>query len=258
MGKTSTEMGSKKLTFIGHLGELRRRLIRCVIALIITTLVSFFFAKQIFYILILPAGGIDLIYIEMTEMLGTYMKVCLTSGIILAMPYFTYQFFMFVSPALTRKEKRYVYLILPWVALMFAGGVVFGYFILVPPMTRFLITFGSDIATPQIKIGNYISIISRLLLAIGFVFEMPVVTTFLARLGVITSKWLANKRKVAIIFAFVLGAIITPTFDPINQSLVAVPLIVLYEMSIWLAKLVQRKEPQGITSLATPTSQGRG
>lgn len=255
MGKTSTEMSDdNKLTFLGHLGELRQRLIKGVIAIVIASIISFVFFKPIFYYLILPAGDINLVYIEMTEMIGTIMKVCLTSGIILAMPYLTYQLLMFVSPALTRKEKKYVYFILPWIALMFVGGVAFGYFILIPPATRFLITFGSDIATPQIKIGNYISIVSRLLLAIGLAFEMPVVTTFLARLGIITSKWLASKRKIAIISAFILAAIITPTFDPINQSLVAVPLIILYEMSIWLAKLVQRKEPRETTSSATPVS----
>jgi len=91
-------------------------------------------------------------------------------------------------------------------------------------------------------------------LAIGLVFEMPVVTTFLARIGVITPKWLASKRKPASIIAFILAAIITPTFDPINQTLVAAPLIILYELSIWLAKLVQRKRPQVVTSLAPPTS----
>ena len=242
----------KKLTVLGHLGELRSRLIKCVIAVAITSLISFIFAKQIFNILILPAGGIDLIYIEMTEMIGTYMRVSLASGIILAMPYLIYQVVMYVSPALTRKEKKYVYLILPWVTLMFVGGVVFGYFILVPPATKFLITFGSDIATPQIKIGNYISIITRLLVAIGLVFELPVLTTFLARIGVISPKWLANKRKLAIIFAFILAAIITPTFDPINQSLVAIPLIILYEMSIWLAKLVHRGKKEESLVPATP------
>ena len=255
MGKTSTEMSDdNKLTFLGHLGELRQRLIKGVIAVVVASIISFVFFKPIFYYLILPAGDINLVYIEMTEMIGTIMKVCLTSGTMLAMPYLTYQLLMFVSPALTRKEKKYVYLILPWIALMFVGGIAFGYFILIPPATKFLITFGSDIATPQIKIGNYISIVSRLLLAIGLAFEMPVVTTFLARLGIITSKWLASKRKIAIISAFILAAIITPTFDPINQSLVAVPLIILYEMSIWLAKLVQRKEPRETTSSATPVS----
>lgn len=227
---------------------------RCVLAVIITSIASFVFAKQIFQILITPTGGISLIYIELTEMIGTYMRVCLISGIILAMPYLLYQLIMFISPALTRKEKKSVYLVLPWIALMFAGGVAFGYFILVPPAVKFLITFGSDIATPQIKIGNYISIVSRLLLAIGLVFEMPVITSFLSRLGVITPKWLASKRKGAMILAFIVAAIITPTIDPFNQCLIAAPLIILYEMSIWLARLVQPRQSRVVTSLSTPVS----
>ena len=238
----------KKLSVLRHIGELRHRLIVSVIAVVITSIISFIFFEQIFDILLAPAPqDITLIYIEMTEMIGTIMRVCIISGIILAMPYLTYQLIMFVSPALTRKEKRYVYFILPWVALMFAAGVTFTYFILIPPATEFLITFGSDIAAPQIRIGNYISIVTKLLLAIGLVFEMPVVTTFLARIGVLKPKWLSDKRKVAFIFAFVLGAIITPTFDPINQTLVAAPLIILYELCIWLAKLVQKKETSPTT-----------
>ena len=245
---------AKKLSVLSHLGELRSRLIRSVIAIAIASVIAFIFRDWIFYILILPAEGINLIYIEMTEMIGTIMRVCLAAGIMLAMPYLVYQGIMFISPALTRKEKKYVYLILPWIALMFLGGVAFGYFILVPPATRFLLTWGADIATPEIRIGNYISIVTRLLLAIGVVFEMPVITTFLARLGIIKPKWLSDRRRLAIIVAFILAAIITPTFDPINQSLVAVPLIVLYEMSIWLAKLVQRKEPRVVTPVSSPVS----
>ena len=236
-----------KLSVLGHLAELRKRLIRSLIAVAITSIVSFIYYKDIFNILtykcsFYPALDINLQFIEMTEMIGTIMRVSLVSGIILAMPYLTYELIMFVSPALNRKEKKYVYLILPWIALMFAAGVTFSYFILIPRAANFLITWGSDIATPQIKIGNYISTVTRLLLAIGLVFEMPVVTTFLSRLGVISPKWLADKRKAAIILAFILAAIITPTIDPINQSLVAAPLIVLYEMSIWLAKLVYKKK----------------
>jgi len=245
---------AKKLSVLSHLGELRSRLIRSVIAVAIASVIAFIFRDWIFYILILPAEGINLIYIEMTEMIGTIMRVCLAAGIVLAMPYLVYQGIMFVSPALTRKEKKYVYLILPWIALMFLGGVAFGYFILVPPATRFLLTWGADIATPEIRIGNYISIVTRLLLAIGFVFEMPVITTFLSRLGIIKPKWLSDRRRLAIIVAFILAAIITPTFDPINQSLVAVPMIVLYEMSIWLAKLVQRKESRVVTPVSSPES----
>ncbi len=245
----------KKLSILGHLVELRKRLVRSLIAVVITSILSFVFYQRIFDILIRPLPqGISLIFIEITEMLGTIMRVCLGAGIILAIPYLTYELIMFVSPALTRKEKRYVYLILPWVSLMFAAGVVFAYFILIPRMIGFLLTFGSDIAVPQIRIGNYISFVTRLLLVIGLVFEMPVLTTFLSRLGVLKSKWLADKRRAAIIIAFVLAAIITPTIDPINQSLVAVPLIILYEMSIWLAKLVQRKAPRVVGVSSTPVS----
>ena len=244
----------KKLTLLSHLLELRTRLIRSVIAIAVASVIAFIFYDWIFYILKLPAEGINLVYIEMTEMIGTIMKVCLVTGIILAMPYLVYQGIMFIAPALTPKEKRYVYLTLPWIALMFLGGVVFGYFILVPPATRFLISFGSNIAAPEIRIGNYVSIVTRLLLAIGFVFEMPVITTFLARLGVLKPKWLSDRRRTAIIVAFILAAIITPTFDPINQSLVAVPLIVLYEMSIWLAKLVYKKEPVEVSPVSSAAS----
>jgi len=232
-----------KLSILDHLQELRQRLIKSVIAVAVASVIAFIFYEWIFYILKLPTEGLNLIYIEMTEMLGTIMKVCLIAGIILAMPYLVYHGIMFVSPALTPKEKKYVYFILPWIALMFTGGVVFSYFVLIPPATRFLVSFGSGIASPEIRVGNYISVVARLLLAIGIVFEMPVITTFLARVGVLKPKWLSDHRKTAIIFAFILAAIITPTFDPINQSLVAIPLIILYEMSIWLARLVYKKPP---------------
>ncbi|MCK4962277.1 MAG: twin-arginine translocase subunit TatC, partial [Anaerolineales bacterium] len=208
-----------KLSLLDHLLELRQRLIKSVIAVAVASVIAFIFYEWIFYILKLPTEGLNLIYIEMTEMLGTIMKVCLITGIILAMPYLVYHGIMFVSPALTPKEKKYVYFILPWIALMFTGGVVFSYFVLIPPATKFLVSFGSGIASPEIRVGNYISVVARLLLAIGIVFEMPVITTFLARVGVLKPKWLSDHRKTAIIFAFILAAIITPTFDPINQSL---------------------------------------
>ncbi len=232
-----------KLSILGHLAELRKRLIRSLIVVTATTILSFVFYQQIFDILLFPAQGITLQAIDLTEMIGTIMKVCLVSGIILAMPWLTYELIMFVAPALTPREKTYVYLILPWIFLMFLGGVAFGYFIMVPRMIDFLLSFGGNIATIQPRIGNYISIVTRLILVIGLVFEMPVVTTFLARLGVLKAKWLADKRKIAIIVAFILAAIITPTIDPVNQIIVSVPLIVLYELSIWLARLVQRRQP---------------
>jgi sec-independent protein translocase protein TatC len=235
----------RRLPILGHLAELRTRLTRSALAVLITTVLSFVFYHRIFDVLMRPAGTTQFIAIEMTEMVGVIFRVCLMAGIVLAIPYLTYEFIMFVAPALTPKEKRYVLLAVPWIGLMFVGGVVFGYFVLVPPAMGFLLSFGNDIAVIQPRIGNYINVITRLLLAIGLVFEMPVVSTFLARLGIVNGRMLAGKRNWAIIVAFVVAAIITPTFDPVNQTLVAVPLIILYEMSIWLAYLLGKKKKPG-------------
>jgi sec-independent protein translocase protein TatC len=239
----------KEITFTSHLAELRQRLIKSVIALVVTTLISFIFARYIFEFLIIPApDDISLIYTEMTGMLSTYFKVALMGGFVLAMPILVYQGMMFVSPALTRREKKYVYVALPWITFMFLAGFAFGYFILVPPATNFLLSFMSDIARPEIKIDNYISIVTRLLVAIGLVFETPVIITFLARLGIVKPETLSRRRRWAVVVAFILAAVITPTFDPINQSLVAIPLIILYELSILLAKIAYRKRAEAAES----------
>ncbi|UCC60014.1 MAG: twin-arginine translocase subunit TatC, partial [Dehalococcoidia bacterium] len=144
-----------------------------------------------------------------------------------------------------------------WITLMFLCGVAFAYYILLPPATEFLLNFqgwspletnGGDIARPEIKIDNYISIVTRILIAVGAVFETPVIITFLARLGIVKPSDLSRMRRWAIVVAFILAAIITPTFDPINQSLVAIPLIILYEMSIWLAKIAYRRRAVSLDS----------
>jgi sec-independent protein translocase protein TatC len=232
-----------KQPLLAHLLELRNRLFRSAIAVAVGTGVCLIpqVTSWIFDLMTGVAGNPKLIYVEMTEMMTTYFKVGITAGLILAMPYIIFELVMFVSPGLTSKEKKYVYLVLPWVALMFLGGVVFGYFVLLPPGLDFLLNFGDDIATAQIRVGNYVSLVTRLLLAVGIVFEVPVVLTFLAKIGVVRSEWLAKKRKWAIIFCFIGAAIITPTPDPLNQLFVAVPMVILYEASVWLAKLVQPK-----------------
>jgi sec-independent protein translocase protein TatC len=232
----------KPRSFWDHLNELRQRLIICLVAVAVGIAVSFIFADQIFRILLVPAGKVNLVFIDVTEMLGTYMQVSLICGIILAMPVLVFHLIMFVSPGLTAKEKKYVWIILPWIFLMFLAGVAFSYYVLLPPALQFLLSFGTDIATPQIRISNYIALIGRLLLASGLIFETPVISTFLAGMGILSSRWMGRQRKWAIIFAFILGAIITPTIDPVNQTLVALPLIVLYEISIWLAWLVERRK----------------
>jgi sec-independent protein translocase protein TatC len=248
MSTNETSAGEKRLTLLGHLLELRNRLTYCAIALVVTIGVSFIFANQLFEILTRPAGAQQFVFIEITEMMSVYMKVCLAAGLVLAMPYIIYHIVMYISPGLTQKEKRMVNLIIPWVGLMFIVGVVFGYLVLLPPALKFLFNFGTNIATPQIRIENYISVVTRLLLVIGLVFELPVLIAFLARIGVVNAKWLSRQRKWAYVLAFVLSALITPTMDPVNQTIVAVPLIALYEISILLAWLVQKKKVEADTT----------
>ncbi|MDD5189712.1 MAG: twin-arginine translocase subunit TatC [Dehalococcoidales bacterium] len=232
----------KKQGILYHLNELRKRLIWCIIALVITTALAFFFADPIIQFLKAPAGNVQFQFIEVTEAFSTYMKVCFTVGIIGAMPIIMYNLLMFVLPALNSREKRMVLIALPWILIMFFGGVFFGYKYLIPPATGFLLGFGSKVAVIQPRLGNYVNFVINLMLVIGLIFEMPVVIAFLARIGVVTWRWLGKQRKWVIIIAFIVSAIITPTPDAINQTIVAATLIVLYELSIWVAWLVGKRQ----------------
>ena len=233
----------KNLSILGHFGELRKRLIRSVVILIILIIAAFFFWEQLFEILKYPIPeGVTLQAVKVTETFSTSMKISLYSGIIAGIPYFTWELLMFVSPALTPREKKYIYIILPWIALMFAGGVVFAYFILIPNITNFLMGWGSNLVNIQPMLSDYINLVTRLLLVSGLIFELPVLTTFLSRIGIISPGWLASKWRVAIIISFILAAIITPTPDPLNQSLVAGALVFLYFLSLVLSKLVAPKK----------------
>jgi sec-independent protein translocase protein TatC len=226
-----------------HLLELRRRLMWSAGCVLLTTVVAFAFHRQILRLLMEPAQGFDAlpngkpIYIDLTEFIGTAMKASLLVGLFASLPFVLYQIVMFVAPGLTPRERRYLYALMPASLLAFAAGAAFGYFILIPPMVEFLLNFGGDIASAQIRISSYISLMLTLLLWMGIVFETPIVLFFLSKIGIVTPEFLARQRRYAIVAAFILGAAITPTFDPINQSLVAVPIIVLYEVGIWLSRL---------------------
>ena len=236
-------MKDKPLSIGHHLIELRKRLTWSVAAVLVCTAIAFVFHQQVLTFLMKPAQGFtDMptgkpIYTEMTEFIGVAMKVSLLAGIFMSLPFVLYQIVMFVAPGLSGTEKRYLYLLLPGSFLAFVAGAAFGYRVLFPPAVKFLLSFGSDVATPYIRIGNYTSLMITLLFWMGIVFETPVVTFFLSKIGVVTSQFLARQRRYAVVVAFVLGAVITPTFDPINQTLVALPIIVMYELGIWLAKL---------------------
>ncbi|MDO8673110.1 MAG: twin-arginine translocase subunit TatC [Dehalococcoidia bacterium] len=228
----------KRLSLIDHLEELRTRIIVSLIVVAVTTGISFVFAKQLFAVLTGPAGNTQFQAIEMTELFGAYIKVSLFSGIAMAFPVLIYEVVMFIAPALTPKEKKYFFLLLPGGLLAFVLGIVFGYYILLPPAVGFLLTFGADIATVTPRIGNYVSTVTRLLFYIGISFETPIVIYFLCKMRILSPQRLSKFRKYAFVGAFVVGAVITPTFDPVNQTLVSVPLILLYELGILLARFL--------------------
>jgi len=236
----------KKMPIMGHFAEMRKRFFRGVIAVIIATLLSFIFFNQIMAVLTAPNPELDLTTITIMEPLSIFFRVCLTAGVILAMPYLVYQLFAFLAPALSSNEKRYVYTAVPFIGGLFLAGVAFAYFVALPPAMRFFGTFGSDWVNIEPTISSYINIVTRLIIGVGLSFETPLIIMVLARLGVVSPEWLARKRKIWVVIAFVLAAIITPTFDPINQTIIAVPLIVLYELSIWLAKLVYKRKPKPV------------
>lgn len=243
----------KKQGILGHINELRRRLFWSAIALVATTVASFFFANRIFEFFTSRAPeGIDFVYIEVTEMVGIYMKVSLIAGFVLALPFLVYQLIMFIHPALTQREKGYLYGLLPSILICFAIGAAFAYFVMLPPALAFLINppFAQGIARPEIRIGNYISVVVKLIFWIGIIFELPVLTFFLSKIGLVTSQRLQRFWRHAIVGAFVVAAIVTPTFDPVNQTIVAVPIIFLYGVSILVAK-VARRRPKKEAVLAT-------
>jgi len=227
----------RQSTIIQHLEELRDRLIKSAIALTVTTVFSFVFAKQFLQLLVAPMGGTPPVSSSPTTNIIVFTKVSLISGVALAMPVLVYQLIGFIAPGLTRQEKRYLYFVVPGATLSFVIGVAFAYFVMVPTAIPFLKGFLGDIIEPNWFVDKYISFITSLLFWVGLSFETPLLIFFLAKLGIVTPAALSRNRKYAILVIAVLSAVITPTPDPFNMILVMAPLILLYEIGILLAKL---------------------
>lgn len=232
------EFEGKKLSIIEHLDELRTRLIKAVVALLLGTSVSFAITGKLLEILLIPSGGIKPVFLKPTEMFVTYFKVALIGGAVLAMPVIVYELIRFIVPGLKSSEKKYLFFVVPGMSFLFALGVSFGYVVLLPFALRYLLTFGGDIASAFISIGEYVSFVVTLLLWMGAAFELPMLIVFLAKIRVVNHRQLRGYWKYALVGAFALSAIITPTPDPFNQTMVAVPLYLLYEVGVLFARLV--------------------
>jgi sec-independent protein translocase protein TatC len=225
------------MTLGEHLIELRDRLIHTAIAVVITCAICGVFIERIMGILTGMAGDTRLLALAPTEMFITYFKVAVFSGIALAMPVIIYELLAFLAPALTKKEKKYIFLAIPFVMIAFVCGLIFGYYIVIPSALRFLLHFGESYADIRPSMGEYFSFITTFLLAVGLVFETPIVIFFLAKLNIVSVKRLTKMRKFVVLGVFVVAAIITPTPDPFNQIIVAVPMYLLFEIGILLARL---------------------
>jgi sec-independent protein translocase protein TatC len=236
--KIDPELEAGSMSILEHLDELRNRLVHTVIAVFVATAIAFVFIQQIMAaLLVLVPSDVMVVTLTPTERFVTYMKVAFVGGAGISMPVIIYEVISYIAPGLRRKEKKIVYLGLPFVVLCFIGGVLFGYYLVVPRALDFLLHFGSTDITAQVQLAEYFGFMSTFLFWLGVVFEMPVFIFFMAKIGVLTVQRLNKWRKYAYLVMIIIAAIITPTPDPVNQMIVAVPMIALYEIGGLLARL---------------------
>ena len=247
----------EKLSLTSHLEELKTRLIRILIAVGIGFGVCYLFKDWSFKVITkplidaLPAQS-SLIFTGLPEAFFIHMKIAFFASLLLTAPYTLFEIWRFISPGLYRDEKKYF---LPFVfssTILFGGGVLFGYFIALPPAFGFFVSFSTDFLKPMISFREYLDLTLKFLLAFGLCFEMPVFIFFLAKLGVVNAKMLSKQRRYAILVIFIVAAILTPSPDALSQILMAVPLMLLYEVSIFVARFAGRKKPAPEETQETP------
>jgi sec-independent protein translocase protein TatC len=228
------------MSFVDHLEELRWRLFKAILAVVIMALIAFYFSDRLFKFLIVPLGDIKLYVTEVTGSFYAYLKVSFFAGIFGALPLVFYQLWMFISPGLYKQEKKVVIPLVVVSSLLFLTGAVFCYLVVLPLALKFLIGFSGDILSPIITVGSYISFSGLLLIAFGFAFELPILAYFLGRVGLISSRFLARGRRYAVVIILIVGAIMTPP-DVFTQVLLAIPLYLLYEVSILVVRITGKK-----------------
>ena len=238
-------MSDDRMPLTTHLEELRRKLIIAGISWLVAFLVCYGFSEQLFALISKPVlqalpEGVTLVFIQLTEPFFTHLKIGALAGLLVSMPVIFWQIWSFIAPGLYQNEKRFVIPFVMASCLCFAVGAFFGFSFVFPMAFKVLIEFGSGSGVPTLSMGDYLSLSSKLLLAFGLVFELPVVIFFLARMGIVDHKMLARNRKFALLAAFVIGAVLTPP-DVFSQTALALPFIVLYEIGIIVARLFGKR-----------------
>ncbi len=255
-------MVDEKLPFTAHLEELRSRILKSLAAVLIGFAGAFSFSERIFKLLTLPLrydlhvkltapylelipkeSPVDkLVFLAPAEAFWMHIKVSIVTGIIIAIPVILYQIWRFVAPGLMPNEKRYIG---PFIVVgtgLFLLGDLFCFVVILPFAMGFLLTYKTGSLTPMISVGSYIDFCLKFLLSFGAIFELPIVILFLTKMGFVTPKMLAKNRKYAVLIAFILAAILTPTPDAFNQTLMAGPILILYEAGIIISKIFSREK----------------
>ena len=242
-----------EMSVLGHVNELRTRLLVCIIALLVTTMISFAFSQQLAEILAKPIGGLTVLEsIDVTENISAFMKISLLSGVILALPVIVYEVLAFILPGLNTNERMWVWIMIPLAGLFYIGGVLFAYFYMLPAALPFLLDFMGITTAP--RPSNYFGFILNLMFWVGISFELPLIIFLLARLGILTAKQLAKQWRIAIVVIAIASALITPTPDPVNMSLMMLPLTILYLISILFAFVAGRRRQKAQESSESETA----
>ncbi len=232
------------MTFLDHLEELRWRIIYALGGVVVGTIVAWIFIDFfIEHILLLPAktSGLKLQNLRPFGQLFLYFQVAIMLGLIFSFPNVVYQLWNFIAPALKQKEKKYIKWIVLFTTFCFLTGIAFAYFVMLPLTLKFAAQFGSPTIENNFSIDEYLSIILSIMLGAGLVFELPMLSFFLSSIGILTPKLMRKYRRHSIVVILVLAAFLTPGTDPVSQLLLAVPLVILYEISIFVSKIFQKK-----------------
>ena len=232
----SVKTEQAEMTLVGHLGELRRRLVISLVALTLGTIFAYIYIEPLMAFVTAPAG--KLYFMSPAEGFFSYLKLAIFAGLLLALPVVIWQVWLFVAPALTTGEKKWAILLVPGSVLLFFCGISFAYLLVWPAAIKFFLGFGTETLTPMLSLGQYLSFLLSFILPFGIIFNLPLALLILAKLGLINSRFLARYRKIMIVASFVIGGIITPTPDIFSQTMMAIPIMLLYEASIWAVKFL--------------------
>lgn len=233
----------KELTIVEHLEELRLRLIKCVVALVSGALLSYGFVDSILYLITrLTMPYCKLIFLKPTEAFIVRIKVAFYVGLFFAFPVLVYQIWQFIRPGLHKKERKHVYWVIPSSYLLFCGGILFAYYLVLPTGIRFLLSYGTDQIQPLLSISDFLSFLTIFLLSFGIIFQFPLIVIFLTWIGLVTPGKMRAHYRIAVLIIFIVAAIITPGPDVFSQLMMVLPMLLFYEVSIWFSALVLRSK----------------